>query len=352
MPDKPFAGLTIEKIQRSDLEQLEKLFASAFGDEVDIEQVRRRIHRARQFYFILQPLSQFSAWVKNHFNVYVAKIAGRVIGFIQVSYLNPTQLHIDYIAFSKQYRGQGLGKWVLNKLLTDVADAKQYDVVLEVRVDNRAYHFYRRLGFKQATKILHYELTLGPEKAKLPQGEQLTGFREVKGRDRAKLYRLYLESVPAALRHVIKRTYGEFNPGMIVRHLDWAKNHLMRKRKKDYIIEREGKIVAWLTVTSYLKIRNHVISLILHPAFESLRPSMILKAISLITGNYHHGTISTTVYNDDPAKQLVLEQLGFKRELSYFLMFRPAAANRQYTDGTEQVSQLRPISRQHLMKHK
>ena len=337
MPDKSFNNVTIEKIQRSDLDQLEKLFASAFSEEIDIEQVRRRIQRARQFYYILQPLSQFSAWIKNHFNVYVTKIAGRVVGFIQVSYLNKTQLHIDYIAFSKQYRGQGLGRWVLSRLLTDVADARQYDVVLEVRVDNRAYYFYRRLGFKQTTEILHYELRLGAGQAIAPlPAQRLSGFRELKGRDRAKLYRLYLEAVPAALRQVVKRTYDEFNPSMVVRHLEWAKNHLMRKRKKDFVVEKDGKIIAWLTINSYLRLKSHVISLIIHPDFETLRRVIVCKAVGMITASYHQGVVSTTIYSDEPAKQVVLEQLGFKKELAYYLMFRPAAA------GRHSASQSRP----------
>lgn len=331
MPEKNFDDLTIEKVQRSDLDQLEKLFASAFGDEVDIVQVKRRIQRARQFYYILQPLSRFSAWVKNQFNVYVVKISGKVVGFIQVSYLNSTQLHIDYIAFSKQCRGKGLGKWLLTKILANVADANNYDVVLEVRVGNRAFDFYKRLGFNQITEILHYELRLEADNQagmQLP-GKLLTGFRELTGWDRSKLYKLYLESVPLALRQVIKRPYREFNPSMVVRHLDLAKNYLMRKQKKDYVVEQDGKIVAWLTVSSYLKVMNYVISLIIHPSYESLRQDLINKAINLIKDNYSLGIISTTIYSDDPAKQVALEHLGFRKELAYYLMFRPSVTKRR-----------------------
>ncbi|HWR43975.1 GNAT family N-acetyltransferase [Sporomusa sp.] len=326
MSDNTFEHVTIEKVQRLDLDQLEKLFASAFGDEVDIEQIKRRIHRARQFYYILHPLSKFSVWVKNHFNIYVVKIARQVIGFIQVSYLNPTQLHVDYVAFSKPYRGQGLGTWVLTKLLDDVADANDYDVVLEVRVDNPAYNFYRRLGFKRITEILHYEKPLlSGYFLSATQGAELTGFRKLKGTDRAKLYRLYLESVPLPLRRVVKRAYGEFNPSMMVRSLEWLKNNLMRKQQQDYVVEQEGKMVAWLTINSYLKANNHVFSLILHPSHEPLRQVIIDKAISILLANGNRGIISTTIYSNDFSKQVVLEQLGFRNDLAYHLMFRPSA---------------------------
>ncbi|SMC78830.1 GNAT family N-acetyltransferase [Sporomusa malonica] len=337
-----FEHLTIEKVQRPDLNQLEKLFASAFGDEVDMEQIKRRIHRARQFYYFLHPLSRFSVWVKNHFNIYVIKIKGQVVGFIQVSYLNPTQLHVDYIAFSKQYRGQGLGTWVLTKLLDEAVDTNDYDVVLEVRVDNPAYKFYRRLGFRQITEILHYERSLasGYSLTAMP-GEELTGFRELKGQDRSKLYQLYLESVPLLLRRVVKRAYAEFSPSMMVRNLEWLKNYLMRKRKKDYVIEQEGKLVALLTINSYLKVESHVFNLILHPSHEALRQAIISKAVSMITANYKHGIISTTIYSDDYSKQAALEQLGFKKDLVYYLMFRPSAI--KLKGKSEAISVYRPV---------
>ncbi len=322
---KTFENLTIEKVQRSDLDQLEKLFATAFADEVDLQQIKRRIHRARQFYFILQPLSKFSVWIKNHFNVYVIKIAGQVVGFMQLSYLNSVQLHIDYIAFSKPYRGQGLGRWVLTKLLDEVADANNYDALLEVRIDNPAYNFYKRLGFRPVTEILHYDIAFDKAKAALTSAEdELSGFRELRAEDRRQLYRLYKSSVSHNLRQVIKRGYGEFNPSMMVRQLDWAKNYLMRKRKHDYVVEQTGKIVALLTIQSYFKAKNHVISLILNHSFEHMRSALLSKAVNLIKARHKQGVISITIYSDDPAKQLVLERLGFKRESSYYLMFRPA----------------------------
>jgi ribosomal protein S18 acetylase RimI-like enzyme len=323
MAMKTFEDLTIEKIKRADLDQLEKLFATAFADEVDLGQIKRRIRRARQFYFILQPLSRFSVWVKNHFNVYVIKVATEVVGFMQISYLNDLQLHIDYIAFSKPYRGQGLGRWVLTKLLDEVADANQYDTVLEVRTDNPAYHFYKRLGFKAVTEILHYEMAVDNPKA-ITTDFDLPGLRALRPKDRSQLYRLYKTSVSHNLRQVIKRGYGEFNPSMMVRHLDWAKNYLMRKRKCDYVVEQAGKLVALLTISSYIKAKSYVISLILSHSAEYLRSAILAKAVELIKARHQQGTISITIYSDDCRKQRVLEQLGFKQESAYYLMFRPA----------------------------
>lgn len=347
MSEKPFKDVTIERVRRADFDQLEKLFASAFHGEVEIEQLKRRIRRAHQFYYLLQPLSEFSMWIKNHFNIYVVKIGGKVVGFIQISFLNPVQMHIDYLAFSKQCRGQGLGRWVLSKLLANIADTNDYDVVLEVRVGNPAYHFYQRLGFKNAAEILHYELHLDTKNAKLQQSTvNLEGFRPLVGQDRAKLYDLYQESVSLAMRQVVKRMYQEFNPGMMLRHLDSVKSYLMRKRKREYVIEQEGKIVAWLTVVSYLKVKNHVISLILHPDYEQLRVSVLTEAVNLIAEKYNQGVISTTIYNDDFFKKMALEDLGFTNDLAYYLMYRPSVTKRQET--SKKITRPLPVAGKHF----
>lgn len=347
MSEKPLENVTIERVRRTDFDQLEKLFASAFHGEVEIEQLKRRIRRAHQFYYLLQPLSRFSMWIKNHFNIYVVKFGAKVVGFIQISFLNPVQMHIDYLAFSKQCRGQGLGRWVLSKLLANVADVNDYDVVLEVRVDNPAYRFYQRLGFRNAAEILHYELHLGSDKAKIKQPAiKLEGFRPLAEEDRAKLYYLYQESVSAAMRQVVKRMYREFNPSMMVRHLDSIKSYLMRKRKQEYVIEREGKIVAWLTVVSYLKVKSHVISLILHPDFERLRLGLLTEAVSIIAEKYSQGVITTTIYNDDLSKKAALENLGFNNDLAYYLMYRPSVTKRR--EAVRKIMRTKPVTGKHF----
>jgi hypothetical protein len=220
----------------------------------------------------------------------------------------------------------------LTKLLDEVADVDKYDVVLEVGVENPAYSFYRRLGFRPVTEILHYEMPFDNSKPSLISDNEVPGFRELRAKDRSQLYRLYKSSISHNLRQVIKRGYGEFNPSMIVRQLDWAKNYLMRKRKHDFVVEQAGKVVALLTINSYLKTKNFVISLILNQSFEYLRRMLLAQAVNIIKTHHPQGVISITIYGDNAGKQVVLERLGFSKDSSYYLMFRPA-----YESGKESI---------------
>ncbi len=339
MENSVFNDVTIEKIGRNDLKRLKQLFSSAFSDEVDVGHIKRRIRRARQFYYILRPLSNYSLWVKNLFNIYVFKIQDQIVGFIQVSYLNSVQLHIDYIAVASQYRGQGLGTKVLRKLLAKLADGETpYDVVLEVRTDNPAYHLYRRLGFWPQSQILHYERLLADAGGHTGSGDPtVAGFRRLRASDHYSIYRLHRASISAGLRRVIRREYSDFNPSMFTRHLERFKNYLMRTKKREYVVEENQSIIAALTIHSYPKSGSHVIHLIVHPHHEPLRGLLLQKALAILHNRYRRGAVNMTVYDDSHYKQKILENMGFLQREAYYLMLRPGNPAAEYTGAAQPV---------------
>lgn len=200
---------TVERVCYHDLSDLEKIFTAAFGDEIHVKRIRQRIHRVRQFYYLLLPLSRVSPWVKNLFNIYVCRMDGQVAGFIQVSYLNRRQLHLDYIAVRKQYRGRGFGTLMLRKLVENVADAQQYDIILEVKEGNPAHCLYKRLGFTDQAKVLHFEKNIDKTSS---ARTQLPGFRVRRDTDWREIYQLYLASIPARIRRCIQREIKDLTP--------------------------------------------------------------------------------------------------------------------------------------------
>jgi len=322
------SDITIEKVHYHDLKDLEKIFTKEFGEEVGTDLIRQRIHRVRQFYYFLRPLSNLSAWIRNLFNIYIFRVKGNVAGFIQVSSLNSQQLHLDYIAVSKQYRGRGLGTIVLRTLLENVADPNNYDVILEVRIDNPAYNLYKRLGFSSQAQVLHYERNFGgPNDSVLLTSEsQLEGLRRLRAADRPLLYKLYRASVSRRLQRAVRREYREFNPSLFIRNMDWLKNYLMRNEKREYVVEFDGRIIASLDLRSYPKAKVHIISLILHPKHEELREKLMEQALAMLQHYYRQGIAATTIYDDAVQKQQTLEKLSFVQREAYHLMVRPPRA--------------------------
>jgi len=316
-------NISIEKIRYNDLNDLEKIFTSAFGEEFDAEQIRRRIRRIRQFYYVLLPLSSLSLWLKNLFNIYICRVDDKVAGFMQVSYFNSKQLHLDYIAISKKYRGQGLGTLVLQKLL-DKAARKDYDLILEVRKDNPAYSLYERMGFVEQAQILHYSKLIESthQKKREHLHRTIQGVRKRQDADWQQIYSLYLKTLPTNLRKVVRREVREFNPSLFTKTMEWVKNYLMGNTKQQYVVERHGTIVGTVEMQSYLKAGSHIVNVMIDKEHELLREPLLRKALNCL--RHHKGeSVGTTIYADGFHKEAVLEKLGFVQTEAYYLMFRP-----------------------------
>lgn len=344
--------VTLEKVNYSDLKNLEKLFIKAFSSEVHPEYFKRRISRVRQFYYFLRPLMRVSPWVKNLFNIYIIKVNHVMVGFLQVSYLNKKQLHLDYIAINKNYRGQGLGSLVMHRLLEETSERKGLDIVLEVNSHNlTALQLYKKLGFYLQTSILHYERDLGVAKMNLVP-PFIPGLRKLHAGDRAKLFHLYQNSLPVRLQSAIPREYSDFTPSMFTRNLEWVKNKLMRVIKTEYVVEMHNRLVAWFEVISYPKIASHTISMVVHKNYETLRMPLLKHIYYTLKRKYAHGTMATTIYDDSPQKQQTLEKLGFAQKETYLLLIRhPRERSKRYTTPVNQVRWANNGSAPHLHRN-
>ncbi len=83
----------------------------------------------------------------------------RLIGFggLRLEQGTPLRGHISTLAVHPDWRGHGLGEWVLQVLLKAALTAGAQDVVLEVRVNNHpAQALYAKYGFEVLERIQGY----------------------------------------------------------------------------------------------------------------------------------------------------------------------------------------------------
>nr|WP_092073323.1 GNAT family N-acetyltransferase [Dendrosporobacter quercicolus]NSL49936.1 GNAT family N-acetyltransferase [Dendrosporobacter quercicolus DSM 1736]SDM57002.1 Acetyltransferase (GNAT) family protein [Dendrosporobacter quercicolus] len=338
--------VTIEKVRYRDLQDLEKVFTTEFGDEISTGIIKQRVHRIRQFYYLLLPLSKMSNWINRFFNIYVIRAGETVIGFMQVSSLTAKQLHLDYIAIRKKYRGQGLGTKVLQTLFQEVVDKNNNDVILEVKHDNPARSLYERLGFTVQAQVLHYERTFGgpDEPGELPAA---TGpaLQELQLADRPLLYKLYCASIPRKIQQVIRRNPSEFQPSLFLRNFSWFKNYLMQARNQQFVLYQQQQLVALVELRSYPRSAAHILSMTLNRSYEHLREDLLRQALSILENKYQAGKVNTTIYDDSPAKRQTLEQLGFTKQEQFYLMLRPAGGRVKRVKKVGQVRAFKPQGR-------
>ena len=85
--------------------------------------------------------------------IYVAKINDKIIGtitlFIEPKFIHNLSYvgHIEDVVVDKQYRGIGLGSFLLKKVIKNAYDNNCYKVILDC--SNKNIAFYEKNGFKQ-----------------------------------------------------------------------------------------------------------------------------------------------------------------------------------------------------------
>lgn len=314
--------VTVTRIKYANLKELEALFEKEFGAEVNMDIVRTRIRRLRQFYGVLLPLRSISPWIRALWNIFIFQVQGVFAGFIQLSYMGNGKLHLDFIAISKTYRGKGLGGYILRGLLKDFADTRSYGVILEVRLDNPAYTLYQGLGFSAKSQILHYE-------RKFSKGEYAEVFARpflrmeiMKASDRQQVYELYRLNIPETLQGVVGKEQCDFWPSMFNRQMTVIKNKILKNKERIYVLKNKCQIVAAVHMKSYEKASYHILTLHVHPMYELLRRRILEQVLASLSNRYQSGVVGMTIYDDLVTKQHDMETVGFEKKEAYFMMYR------------------------------
>lgn len=321
--------VTVSKVRYEELERLEEIFQSEFGDEPNMETVRMRLKCMRSFYYLLLPLCRISPWLRERFNVYVIRVRENFAGFIQLSLAGSRRLHLDFIAIARAYRGRGIGSYILRGLCNEFVDPKAYEMLLEVRVDNPARHLYAALGFCSVAQILHYERSFvsadaaeGNEKAALllsvPQGHE-----------EAQIAALCKKTMPENVAAVLGESACMPIENIWRRSLHWLKNLSLRCKEQVYILKDIHGIYAAIRMRSYVQIANHSVTLFLEPEREGLRRLLLQEIVRRLARAYGSGNLHTTIYDEGEGKRNALEQSGFTQSEAYILMHRSAATFRK-----------------------
>jgi len=90
----------------------------------------------------VQSLAQ-GVYGKQQGKFYTAILDDKIIGIVGIKRIGAKKVEIMHIAVDEPYRGKGLGKQMIQELITE---ANPKEIFLET--DNDGVHFYRKCGFK------------------------------------------------------------------------------------------------------------------------------------------------------------------------------------------------------------
>ena len=107
----------------------------------------------------LGPIGQHRRWLLQQVEreeIFVAKTGeGKVVGFVSFSHehvAEPENTTVHYLCTSKEYRGQGVGKLLMDEVATDARIYGKKAIDLKCPAHIPANQFYQGLGFELVSR--------------------------------------------------------------------------------------------------------------------------------------------------------------------------------------------------------
>jgi len=146
------AGVSIRKVQKNDIGQLEKVARTAFTEGRFYHEPGLKAGSAQKIYGV---------WAKNSVNyadeIWVADKKGQS-GFVSLKKDHKgRRLWIDLIAVAPHAQGLGIGGLLVEKSIKSVSLQKDWDLAVKTEPENlKALHFYLKNGFELESFQLDY----------------------------------------------------------------------------------------------------------------------------------------------------------------------------------------------------
>lgn len=90
-------------------------------------------------------------------DIFVADIGKKIVGYVVTMDLDQFRGKIVSIAVKKEFRGSGIGEYLMKRAIERLKEKGKKEISLEVRVSNKiAQKLYEKLGFKIVETIPSY----------------------------------------------------------------------------------------------------------------------------------------------------------------------------------------------------
>ncbi|MDI9610235.1 MAG: ribosomal protein S18-alanine N-acetyltransferase [Archaeoglobales archaeon] len=90
-------------------------------------------------------------------DLFVADIGNKIVGYVVTMDLDQFRGKIVSLAVRKEFRGSGIGEYLMKRAIERLKEKGKKEIALEVRVSNKiAQKLYEKLGFKIVETIPSY----------------------------------------------------------------------------------------------------------------------------------------------------------------------------------------------------
>lgn len=90
-------------------------------------------------------------------DIFVADIGNKIVGYVVLMEIDRFRSKIVSLAVRQEFRGSGIGEYLMRKAIERLKERGKREIALEVRVSNTiAQNLYKKLGFKILETIPNY----------------------------------------------------------------------------------------------------------------------------------------------------------------------------------------------------
>lgn len=90
-------------------------------------------------------------------DIFVADIGNKIVGYVVTMELDKLRGKIVSLAVRKEFRGGGIGEFLMRRAIERLRERGKKEIALEVRVSNKiAQRLYEKLGFRIVETIPNY----------------------------------------------------------------------------------------------------------------------------------------------------------------------------------------------------
>ncbi len=228
-----------------DMGPIADLIEIAFGGE--LERTGNNLVAELRHLATLGPLLTFADRVASYPAGYVWEQDGKLIGNATLSIEDSSARlwFVSNVAVHPDYRGQGIGRRLMEAALEAVRQRGGRQVLLQVRTDNEpAQRLYRGLGFTRFDTVAEM---IRPSSLPAPRATQMD-LRRLGYRDWAMQLDLAQAATPSEVLQVRALDEQTFRPSLLRRAQEWLDGLVNGRRTMRWGLQRDGMLVAVVSV--------------------------------------------------------------------------------------------------------
>ena len=317
-----------------DLGAIADLVGDAFADELD-ERGRAALREMR-WMARLTPLvwwwSQVDPAFRDAFNGFVwekpvqvalgeSSGSKRIVGNVSLSRAagNPQRWIICNVVVLKEYRGRAIGRRMMEAAVKEAQEIGAAGVLLQCHRDNtRALGLYTRMGFYEVSGEVDLRLDAVSSVAFLnAPGCEIRRWRPTDGQA---TFELAKQAIPAVLQWIKPVRAQEYRPDWLLRLWQGVSDLAAGRRTYRLVAQKDGRLVAVMTLTAASRNGEHRMSLLVHPDHEGqVEGALVSRALYMLAATPSR-PVQITAHTGDDEILKVLAHYGFKEQRTLLTM--------------------------------